>query len=284
MCRHLARFLLAEGARVRVLAPASELAGWPAGVELVEGSVTDPAASPAAFQGLDCLMLAGLAGVVPEKLRELTNLALAGGVRRAVVLASHGSDFEDEYSDETWQWLAFEQALHRGGVEWTYLRPVALFANALAGGYPITSSSWVQRLQRGEAIHEFLPDVKYPFIDEYDVAAITAAILLHGGQDGRVLDVCGELSSAAERAQAIGAVTGRPVELHELTSPQTARRTWAEEGWPQVTIDVTIYAMEAFGTNADTIVPVIEQQIDLARTLLGRAPRSFADWLNDNLE
>ena len=280
--RHLARLLLSGGARVRVLAPPAEHAGWPAGVELIDGTVTSPAASPAAFRAVDCLCLAGLVSMVPEKLRDLANLALAGGLKRAVVLASHGSDFEDEYSPETWQWLAFEQALRKHGAEWTYVRPAGLFAGLLAGGYPITSSSWASRIRRGEALREFLPDVPTPFIDEEDVAVIIAAILRSGGHNERVLDVSGTLSSAAERARLIGAATGKPVRLEELTSPEAARQAWAGDGWPDVTIEVTLYAMTAFSAKARANIPIIEQQIDRARKLLGRRPHSFGDWLASN--
>lgn len=268
---------------MRVLAPAPELAGWPAGVRLVEGAVADPAASAIAFKNLDYLYLSGLVSMVPEALRELTNLALAGGARRAVILTSHGSDFEREYSPETWQWLAFEQALRKHGAEWTYIRPTGLFANALVGGYPITGSSWASKVHRGAAIHEFMPDVPYPFIDEDDVAGIVADILLRGGYNEKVLDVSGTLSSAAERASLIGVATGKPVHLAELPTPEAARAAWTADGWPEVTIDVTLYAMNAFSADARTTIPVLHQQADLARSLLGRRPRSFADWLPDNI-
>lgn len=106
----------------------------PVGTELADGSVTDPAASRTAFEDVERLFLAGLVVMVPGQLRDIANLALAGGLRRAVVLASHGSDFEDETSPETWQWLAFEQALRKHGAEWTRLRPAGLFAGLLVGG------------------------------------------------------------------------------------------------------------------------------------------------------
>lgn len=281
--RPLARRLLSEGVHVRVLAPASEHTGWPDGVELIDGSVTRPADSPAAFRDLDLLYLAGLVAMVPEELRRLTNLALAGGVKRAVVLASHGSDFETEYSPETWQWLAFERALRKHDAEWTYVRPAGLFAGMIAGGYPITSFSWADRIHGGRPLPEYLPEVAYPFIDEDDVAAIIATVLTGGGHDEEVLDITGTLSSAAERARAISAARGVPVPLRELASPEDARREWAADGWPDSTIEVSLYAMGAFATNARTTVPVIERQIALTGSLLGRRPHTFADWLDRNL-
>jgi hypothetical protein len=72
--------------------------------------------------------------------------------------------------------------------------------------------------------------------------------------------------------------------LQELTTAEAARRAWVGDGWPEVTVDVTLYAMSTFAANAHTAVPVIERQIDLARSLLGRGPRSFADWLSSHVD
>ena len=99
--RHVATRLLELGHKVRVLAPQSEAEGWPNNVEIVAGLVTDPSATPQPFQDIDAVCVAGLVGMVPPNLRDLANLIVKGGVRRVVILASHGSDFETEYSPET---------------------------------------------------------------------------------------------------------------------------------------------------------------------------------------
>lgn len=280
--RHLARRLLARGGRARVLAPGPELAGWPAGTELIEGSVTDPAVNPDAFRGIDHLCVTGLVALVPERLRDLANLAIRGGVSRVAILASHGSDFEDEYSPETWQWLAFEQALAKNGAAWTYVRPTALFASAVAGGYPPTGCQWASLIRRGEPVREYLPDVAYPFTHEDDVAAVLAGVLLAGGRDGQVLDISGDMISAAGRLRLIGERLGREVRLTELPTAEAARDRWRGQGWPDVTIDVTLYAMQAFA-ESPAAVAAIRRQEELAAVLLGRPPLTFADWLTGNL-
>ncbi len=68
-----------------------------------------------------------------------------------------------------------------------------------------------------------------------------------------------------------------------IASAEVARQAWVGDGWPEVTVEVTLYAMGTFAANAHTVVPVVQQQIDLARSLLGRGPRSFADWLSSHV-
>lgn len=258
------------GTPVRVLVPRSEAEGWPSGTDVVVGDVTDPDATPDAFADVDRVFLAGLAGIVPRRLRELTNRLVAGSVAKVVVLASHGSDFESEHSAETWEWLAFERALQRCGANWVYLRPGGLFANAAVGGYPITGADWLATTRAGEPVREFRPDVAYPFIDEADLATI-AARLLTDDSSGTV-DVVGALTSAHARAALAG------VRLAPLSTVEQARTHWRHLGWPDVTIEVTLYAMQAL----EGAGPALRAQIATARALLGREPRGFADWLNDH--
>lgn len=279
VARHLAAELARSGQPVRVLVPGGEIGGWPDGVEVVEGTVADPEATPSAFAGLDGLLLAGLTAAVPTGLRALANLILAGGVRRVVVLGSHARDVETELSEETWQWLAFEQALENRGVPWTYVRPSGLFANALAGGYPITGAGWATRIRDGEPLWEFRPHVPVPFIDEADVAAVISRVLMAGGYDGQMLDISGAVTTAAARARQLSEVISRPVQLVELETGNDARERWREQGWPDVTIETTLWIAAQHAANLDRNLTAIAGQQETAQRILGRPTRTFADWL-----
>lgn len=274
--RLLAHALVAAGLPVRVLVPAEEAHDWPATAEIVEGGVTDPDATPAAFADVDRVFLAGLVSIVPERMRQLTNLLVPGPLARVVVLSSHGADFETTYSAQTWEWLAFERALEVHGASWVHLRPGGLFANAVHGGYPISGADWCAAIARGGPIREFLPDVTYPFIDEVDVAAIAARLLFDEPVHG-TLDVVGCLSSARDRVTAVDGAA-----LDPLTSEEQARAHWREQGWPETTIDVTLYAMRAFEQASAVTTDAIAAQIDTAARVLGRPPRTFLDWLEDH--
>lgn len=93
--------------------------GWQDGVEVVEGSITRPVARADVFAGVDGVFLAG---AVPATVRDALDVAEDAGVRRIVVLSSHGPEYEEAYPPETWFWLAIERAVEHSGMEWTHLR------------------------------------------------------------------------------------------------------------------------------------------------------------------
>lgn len=285
--RLLAHLLVEDGVRVRVLVPDSEAAGWPSGVDMVQGSVLEPAAAESAFADVDRVFLAGLVSFAYERMRELTNLLLDGPLARVVVLSSHGSDFETAYSPETWQWLAFERALEVRGATWVHLRPAGLFAGATEGAYPITGSDWVRALSEGRPVREFLPEVAYPFLDEADCAAIAARLLLDDTAAADPLtgklDVIGCLTSAHDQLDSINELLDARLRLEPLRSEDEARAHWRSHGWPHDTIAVTLYAMQAFRNASATTRDAVHSQIATAERLLGRPPRTFRDWLTDHL-
>ncbi|MCR3720589.1 MULTISPECIES: hypothetical protein [Prauserella salsuginis group] len=272
--RTLAERLSERGQRVRVLVPESEAGDWPDGVELHLGRVTDPAEFAAAVADAELVFLAGLVGEPLASLRELTTTLVTGRVRRVVVLGSHGSDFDAGISDETWQWSAFERCLENGGIGRLWLRPTAVMASADVGGYPIPGSAVVDRIRRGQQVHEYLPTAPYAFIHEDDLAEIAATLLLGDRRSGTV-DVSGTTVSAVERLAALGAALGVEPQLVELTADEAAER-WRQAGWPEDTIGVMLYALPAFAAQPDN--PALREQEETARTLLGRPPQTFRQW------
>ncbi|MEU4315251.1 hypothetical protein [Nocardia sp. NPDC024068] len=57
--------------------------------------------------------------------------------------------------------------------------------------------------------------------------------------------------------------------------------SWRAEGWPEDTIAVTLYATPAFAAYPDD--PVLREQEEPARQLLGREPRTFREWASMSL-
>lgn len=277
MVRLLSEQLTRSGEQVRVLVPASNADGWPDGVAVQIGEVTDPAAVSDAVAGTQRVFLAGLVGESLAPLRELTNALITGGVARVVVLGSHGSDFEAEISAETWQWSAFERSLDQHDITWAQLRPTALMAHAAVGGYPIPGSGAVDTIGRHQPVHEFLPNAPYAFIHERDLAEIAATILLDDGYRG-IIDVSGTTISAAERISTLGAVLGVETTVVELSAEQAVEH-WQRDGWPQDTIDVMLYALPAFDSDRGNLA--LREQEERARALLGRAPRTFGQWATE---
>ncbi|MEB3366196.1 SDR family oxidoreductase [Saccharopolyspora mangrovi] len=229
--RSLVGHLRRRGEDVRVLVPESEAHGWPDDVPVHLGPVTDPAAFAAAASGADRVFLAGLVGESLSSLRMLTDALVTGGIRRVVVLGSHGSDFEDEISEETWQWSAFERCLEVRGIGWVRLRPTAVMANASVGGYPIPGSAAVEAVRLRGEVHEHFPDSPYAFIHEDDLAEIAATLLLDDVHRGTV-DVSGTAVTARERLAALNSALGTDARIVELSAEQAADR-WRHEGGPR---------------------------------------------------
>ncbi|MEU1980961.1 hypothetical protein [Nocardia sp. NPDC019395] len=272
--RAAAHLLRDRGERVRVLVPAVESSGWPDDVVLHIGAVTDPSAFAAAAAGVERVFLAGLVGTPLTGLRELTEALVRNRVRRVVTLDSHGSDFDDGVSEETWQWAAFDQTLHRHQIGRVSLRPTAVMAHAVTGGYPIPGSAVVAAIREGREVAEYLPDAPYAFIHEDDLAEIAANLLFDDRVHGTV-DVSGTTVTATGRLTELGAALDTEVAMIELTAEQAVHR-WRAEGWPADTIAVTLYTTAAFAAHPDN--PALREQEETARKLLGREPRSFREW------
>jgi hypothetical protein len=284
ICRHLAAAWAAGGGAVVVAAPSAEHKGWPAESTIVTASVAAGDVASVPFETADAMFLAGLAGMVPAELRVITNGILRAGSPRVVVLTSHGSQFETEYSRETWEWLAFERALTTAGASFGYLRPSGVFANAVHGGYPISGSRWAEVVATGQPLRDLHPDVPYPFVDEVDVAGVADTMLRADRDPPTAVDICGEMISARTRAAILAELLGHPVPIEAIDSDDRAHQLWTAQGWPEVTIEVTLFAERYFEEHHDEVEPVISAQIQAAEGLLGRPVRTFRDWAADHLQ
>ncbi|MGW4894720.1 NAD(P)H-binding protein [Kitasatospora sp. NPDC004240] len=278
--RRLARQLLALGHRVRVLAEPGQCEGWPTGAEVVTGSVTRPRENARAFDDVDALLLAG---AHPDTVPDALALARDAGVRKVVLLSSHGSEYEAAYPPESWHWLAIERAVEASGLLWTHLRPSAVMGAALEGGYPATGSDWPASVRAEGTVREALLDRgHYPFIHEEDLAAVACAALTRDDHTGTVLEAVGLPLGTRSRIRSIAAALGRDLTAVELT-PAEGRAAWQRDGWPDGAIDVTLYALEQYADHYAELVDWTLAQRPSVRSLIGRAPLTFDDWAHEHI-
>jgi uncharacterized protein YbjT (DUF2867 family) len=269
--RRLAARLLAAGDPVRILAPGSEAAGWPDGVQVVDGDVTRPQGTTSAFDGVQRLFLAGAA---PGTVRDVIDQAVAGGVHRIVVLSSHGPEFEITLPREQWYWLAIERAVEAAPVRWTHLRPSAVNASMLPEGCPYPGASWAELIRAHGVIRQPHGSAAVPHLDEDDLAAVATTVLFDDAAASTVVDVAGPPITARHRVELIGRAIDRTIRFEELT-PDQARALWREQGWREDTIAITLWAQAHTLAHPASPVPTVER-------LLGRPPRLFADWVADH--
>jgi uncharacterized protein YbjT (DUF2867 family) len=277
--RSLARQLLDTGDRVRVLAEPGQVDGWPDGVKVVEGSITRPLEHAEVFAGVDGVFLAG---AVPTTVRDALKVAQDAGGRRIVVLSSHGPEYEQAYPSETWFWLAIERAVEFSGMEWTHIRPSAVMGAVIEGTYPATGSDWPDTIRDERIVREaFLNDGHYPFIHEDDLAAVAAAALRTDDYVGAVVEAVGLPISTRSRVASIAKAIGRDIAVAEVT-PDDSRANWRRRGWPDNGIDVTLYALQEYGTRLAELTRWTLDQRPAVHEIIGRPPRGFDEWAVEN--
>jgi len=273
--RSLARQLLDAGDRVRVLAEPGQVDDWPDGVEVVEGSITRPLEHAEVFAGVDGVFLAG---AVPMTVRDVLEVARFAGVRRIVVLSSHGPEYEEAYPPETWFWLAIERAVESSGMEWTHIRPSAVMGAMIEGVYPATGSDWQDTIKGEGVVREaFLDGGHYPFIHEDDLAAVAVAALCANDYVGAVLEAVGLPISTRSRVASIAKALGRDITAVEIT-PDDSRARWRHCGWPDSGIDVTLYALKEYGAQLAELTQWTLDQRPAVREITGQPLRDFETW------
>ena len=83
----------------------------------------------------------------------------------------------------------------------------------------------------------------------------------------------------AQRIRSLNRQVGLDLTLEALPDEHEARFFWQQRGWPDVTIEVTLYAMQALAHPTPEARQAIRGQIVTAQSILGRPPRTFDDWL-----
>ncbi|HLL68565.1 MAG TPA: NAD(P)H-binding protein [Micromonosporaceae bacterium] len=278
--RRLARQLLVAGDPVRVLAEPEECSGWPDDVHVVAGSISQPLASGEIFAGVDAIFLAG---AHPATIESSLALAHDAGLRRIVLLSSHGPEYEQWNPPETWYWLAIERAVERCGIAWTHIRPSAVMGSMISGTYPATGSDWPDSIRSKGAVREALLDNgHYPFIHEDDLAAVAAAAMRTDRHTGCILEAVGLPLSTRSRVRSIADALGRDIRAIDVTAAES-RAVWQRNGWPDGAIDVTLYGLQEYGARLAELTEWTLTQRPSVSDIIGRPLRTYDEWAVENI-
>ncbi|WP_406081397.1 NAD(P)H-binding protein [Micromonospora sp. NBC_00858] len=193
----------------------------------------------------------------PETVGAFTELAVASGVSRLVLLSGRG---EDEAQ-------ASEKLIQSAGVEWTILRS-SWFSQNFSEDYLL------EPVLGGEVV---LPvgNVPEPFVDADDIAEVAVAALTEDGHAGQVYELTGpRLLTFAQAIAEISTATGRRIEFVQVSSADYADALTAD-GVPQGVVELLTYLFTTVldGRNAHLG--------DGVQRALGRQPRDFADYATD---
>jgi uncharacterized protein YbjT (DUF2867 family) len=218
------------------------------------GDLSDAASLRPAFEGASAVFL-----LLPPDFRGPLEpvLAQAAGAR-VVLLSSQGVGTGRHPA-------VFEEAVRGSGLEWTVLRP---------GGFASNAFQWAESVRSTRTLAAPFGDVALPVIDPADIAAVAAAALVDSSHAGRTYELTGPaLVSPRDQAAAIGEALGEPVRFIGQTR---------EEAFSAMTgfmpPEVANATLDILGSPSPA-----EQRVspDVTR-ILGRPPRTFADWATRN--
>lgn len=219
-----------------------------------------PASWAEALRGVEAVYLIHpveptASGEIPEFYR----FAAEAGVKRLVLLI--GRNGPATGNEDV---VALQEGLRQSGLAWTLIRASWFYQN-------FTEDFLHEPVRRGQVA---LPvgDVREPFVDAEDIAAVAVAALTQDGHAGQTYDVTGpELLTFAEAVHQIQKATGRQVEYQE-TSMDRFRTLLAEGGVPSTTVDLLA---SLFGASFDGRNAVISDDVE---RVTGLPARRFADF------
>jgi uncharacterized protein YbjT (DUF2867 family) len=265
--RELARELDAKGAKFRVLVrDPARAAGLPGHAERVIGDLGEPATLAPAFDGVDGLFLL-VPGIGTAHTAHAVAAARASGVRRIVLLSSYAVIGDPMPAMGRWHHER-EQMIRASGIPATILRSSGFMTNAL---------DWLPTIREGGFVLDPVGPGRAAPIDPADIAAVAALVLTEDGHQGAEYALTGgELLTVTEQVSILAAATGRDIEVREVATPAEAVRFRYPGGAPQALADALIEGLTLM--RADTA----GFRTDTVQRLLGRRPRTFADWCARN--
>jgi uncharacterized protein YbjT (DUF2867 family) len=267
--RELVRELDAKGAAVRILVrDPARAAGLPERAERVIGDLDRPATLAPAFAGVQQLFLL-VPGIGVEHTERAIAAAKAAGVRRIVYLSSYAAMGDPVPAMGRWHHQR-EQLIRDSGIPATFLRPCGFMTNAF---------DWLPTLREGGYVLDPVGPGRAAPIDPADIAAVAAVTLTEGGHAGQeYLLTGGETYTVAEQVEVLAKAIGRDIEVRPVDTPAEALRFRYPNGAPQALADALIEGLSLM--RADTV----GLRSDTVRRLLGREPRTFADWCARNAQ
>lgn len=217
-----------------------------------------------AFQGCDALFLVNTGPDLGERDRVCALAARDAGVRHLVKL----STLDVKTGVGTGPWHARgEEAIRESGVHYTFIQTSAFMSNAL---------SWAESIRTNGVLCSSTGKGKIAFIHPDDIADVVVSALSHGKTRSDSLVITGPKAlSYREMATAIGKAIGKSVRYETLSDAEAMAGAlmWADQAYAEALVD--IWRTIRLGRLA-TVSNGVQQ-------LLGRTPKSFGDWLGENV-
>ncbi|MEV0585699.1 NAD(P)H-binding protein [Nonomuraea sp. NPDC050310] len=206
-----------------------------------------------ALEGIERMFLMAPDGQPIEP--ELVAQAVRSGVRRIVLLSSGGIEvMRDE------RLLAAERTVKDSGVQWTIVRPSWFDQNFDEG--------FLREAVRAGQVAVPVGELRQPFVDAGDIAAVVVAALTRDGHEGRSYEVTGPRAlSFADAVAVISRAAGREVRFDG--TPEAYLAAMRAAGLPEEQVKADLEAFAALRAHGDA------EPTDVVRQVTGRDPKPF---------
>lgn len=229
------------------------------GIPVRVGDFDDPSSLPAAFSGIDKLLLISSRAMNrSEQQKQVVDAAVKAGVKHIIytglavqdINTSHVKDLMQSHFDT-------EEHIRVSGLDYTFLRNT-MYADAMP---EIIDAAWRQHgigLPGGSG--------KVPYALRREMGEATANLLLQSGHESKTYDITGSAGySYQDVAQTLSQLSGQTVPYHD-TDPKAFEQQLHAIGLPEFLIYLTA------GTVLDIKGHQYELHSDALRKLLGREP------------
>ena len=260
--RSLVQVLAAAGAQVTATSRGISAADVPERVAYSRADLADPESLRPVFDGADALFLQN-GGPSAHLLspQDILDVAKAGGVERVVLLSSQGAVTRPQSASHGGTARSIEEAVQQSGMAWTILRP---------GGFNSNAYAWAESVRTRRTVAAPFADIGLPTIDPDDIAEVAATTLREDGHAGQIYELTGPaLNTPRHRAEAIADALGEPVRFIEQSRDEA--RAQMLQFMPEPVVETTLTILGEPTPAEQRISPDVEH-------VLGRAPRTFADW------
>ncbi|WP_336159241.1 NAD(P)H-binding protein [Amycolatopsis sp. VC5-11] len=258
--RPLVRALADAGERVTAVS--RRAAGVPEGVRHVVADLADPASLEPALTGAKALflLLSGDLHAVGANPADLVVKAADAGVRRVVLLSTLGVATRP-FGTTRIAMRELEDVVRESGLDWVLLRP---------GGFASNALWWAESVRTQGIVAAPFGDTGVPIIDPADIGEVAAACLRDDRHVGGVYELTGPaVITPRQQTEALAAALGKPVRFRELTRAEA--KAGMMQSMPGELADDTLDILSSPTPAELRVSPDVER-------ILGRAPRSFADW------
>lgn len=263
--RVLVEVLTSAGEQVTAVSRGTSPVPIPDGARHHRADLAEPESLRSAVDGARALFLLVAGAGAELDPDDILDVAKTGGVEHIVLLSSQAAGTRPRSVSHA-PLRGIEEVVQRSGLSWTILRP---------GGFASNAYAWADSVRTRRTVAAPFGDVGLPVVDPADIAEVAATVLRQERHGGQIYELTGPaLTTPRQRVRDIAEALGQPVRFVEQTPAEA--RAQLLGFMPEPVVDGTLAILGEPTPAEQRISPDTER-------ILGRAPRTFADWVRRHL-